>query len=95
MKRKTQTVAWIADYPLEWMSEVPEPLRQLPKQEPSTWMPVLLAELERVKTLHPHVVVLRKGLKRSFSFERNGVVFHVVKVLGGFRASTFFWTDNV
>jgi glycosyltransferase involved in cell wall biosynthesis len=77
------------------MAELPEPLRGLPLPHPMTWMSVLLAELEKEPTLKLHVIVLRKSISRDFRFERNGVVFHIVKVPGGFRAPSFFWLDTL
>jgi glycosyltransferase involved in cell wall biosynthesis len=38
--------------------------------------------------------VLRKGLGGDFSFERDGVKFHVLKSIGGLRAPSFFWHDT-
>lgn len=87
-------VAWISDYPVEWMADVPEPLRMLPRQHPATWMPVLCEEFRRWADLELHVVVLRKGLAGDFSFERGGVRFHVIKSVGGLRAPSFFWHDT-
>jgi len=92
---KRLTVAWISDYPLEWMSEVPEAVRGLPKQHPATWMPVLLEELRRRNDVKVHVVVLRKGIQRDLQFEKDGVQFHVVRTVGGLRATSLFWYDTL
>jgi len=56
---------------------------------------VLLAEFERNPLLRIHIIILRKNIPRSFSFQRNGVTFHLLKYLGGTRASTFFWADTL
>ena len=92
--RKPLTVAWISDYPLEWMADPPDALRHSEKQTPATWMPVLLTELEKTPGLRLHVVALRKTVAQDVSFERNGVRFHILKVPGGLRAPSFFWTDT-
>ncbi|HEU5126068.1 MAG TPA: glycosyltransferase family 4 protein [Verrucomicrobiae bacterium] len=88
------TVAWISDFPLEWLPDLPEPLRLLPKQHPATWEMVLLSELEKNPALQIHVLILRKEIEKDFRFERNGVVFHVLKVLPGLRAPSLFWLDT-
>ncbi len=88
-------VAWISDFPVEWLPDLPVPLRSLPKEHPGTWQMVLLSEFEKNPTLRVHVVVLRKKIEKDFSFERNGVVFHILKIPGGMRAPTFFWLDTV
>ena len=88
------TVVWISDYPVEWMADLPEPARALPKGHTITWMPVLLEELARNPAVRLHVVVVRKTAAHDFSFERNGVTFHILKVRGGLRAPSLFWTDT-
>ena len=72
------TVAWISDFPVEWLPDLPLPLRSLPKQHPGTWQMVLLSELEKNPALRVHVLILRKQIEKNFSFERNGVVFHIL-----------------
>jgi glycosyltransferase involved in cell wall biosynthesis len=89
------TVAWILDYPVEWMTDIPEPLRGLPKLHPATWMPVLLGEFVKEPLLRLHVLVLRKSIAADYSFERNGVTFHVLKTRGGLRAPSLFWVDSM
>ena len=56
---------------------------------------VLLAEFEKNPALRVHVIILRKSIARSFSFERNGVTFHLLKYPGGSRAPTLFWMDTL
>jgi glycosyltransferase involved in cell wall biosynthesis len=56
---------------------------------------VLLEEFEKNPTLRLHVIVLRKKIDRSFSFQRNGVMFHVLKYRAGMRGPTLFWTDTL
>jgi len=79
---------------LEWLPDLPQHLRDLPRQHPATWQRVLLEQLEGNPELQLHVIVLRKHFERSESFERNGVVFHLVKTVGGMRAPSFFWLDT-
>lgn len=88
-------VAWISDFPIEWMPDLPEPLRGLPKQHPATWMPVLLEEFRGRPDLQLHVIVLRKGIDADYAFEKEGVRFHVVKMRGGWRAPSLFWHDTL
>ena len=88
-------VAWISDYPIEWMADLPEPLRALPKQHAATWMPVLLDEFRRVPMLKIHVLVLRNNVRQNHVFERDGVTFHVLKVPRRLRAPSIFFVDTV
>jgi len=89
------TVAWISDFPIEWLPDIPEPLRGLPLKHPTTWEMVLLAEFEKNPSLCVHVIILRKNIARSFSFQRNGVTFHLLKYPGGIRGLTLFWFDTL
>lgn len=89
------TVAWISEYPIEWMPDCPEVFRGLPKQHPATWMPVLLEELRAVAGLSLHVMVLRNNIARSHSFERHGVNYHVLKIPRMTRASSLFLVDTL
>jgi glycosyltransferase involved in cell wall biosynthesis len=93
-RRAPLKIAWISDFPVEWLPDVLEPLQTLPKQHPLTWQRVLLSEFGRNSTLRIHVIVLRKHIQRSFDFEQNGVVFHVLKIPRGLRASSLFWFDT-
>ena len=79
-------VAWISDFPVEWMTEVPDPVKNLPREHPATWQLVLLGEFEKRDDLELHVVVLRKGVAHDVSFQRRGVTFHVLKVPRASRA---------
>jgi glycosyltransferase involved in cell wall biosynthesis len=89
------TVAWISNFPVEWLSDIPESLRSLPREHPATWEMVLLSEFERNPSLRLHIIILRKNISRSFSFQRNNVTFHLLKYRGGTRASTLFWADTL
>jgi glycosyltransferase involved in cell wall biosynthesis len=95
MAHRPLTVAWLSYFPVEWLSGVPEPVARLPRQHPASWQRVLLVELEKVPDLRLHIVVLRKQFERDFTFERNGVTFHLVKTPGGLRAPSLFWVDTV
>lgn len=89
------TIAWFSYFPVEWLPEAPDEVRQLPRLHPASWQRVLLEALER---LHPelrlHVVVLRKQFARDSSFTRRNVTFHLVRTPGGLRAPSLFWLDT-
>lgn len=87
-------IAWISAFPIEWLSDPPEAVRNLPKQHPLSWMRVLLGELSQDPTLEFHVLVLRKQFATNVTFVRNGVTFHLIKTIGGLRAPTLFWSDT-
>jgi glycosyltransferase involved in cell wall biosynthesis len=89
------TVAWISDFSIEWLPDIPESLRALPREHPATWEMVLLDEFEKNASLKMHVIVMKKHLPRSFSFERNGVTFHLLKHRAGTRAPTLYWLDTI
>jgi glycosyltransferase involved in cell wall biosynthesis len=95
MASRPLTVAWFSFFPVERLPDLPEPLRDLTPLHPASWQRVLLAELENVPSLRLHVVVLRKQFRQNFTFERNGVVFHLIKVPGGVRAPSLFWVDTL
>ena len=88
------TVAWISDFPIEWLPNLPEPLRALPRRHPATWEMVLLSEYEKNPAIRVHVILLRWRIERSFSFERNGTVFHVLKLPVWLRLASLFWADT-
>lgn len=88
------TIAWISDFPIEWLPELPDALRGLPRPHPATWMSVLLGELDRLPDYRLHILALRKRLADDVQFERNGVQFHVLKVPPGTRAPSLFWMDT-
>ncbi len=89
------TVAWISDFPVEWLADAPQSVRRLPRQHPAMWEMVLLGELENNPALRLHVLVLRSGIERSFSFQRNGVTFHLIKYRAGTRTPSFYWIDTM
>ena len=79
---------------MEWLPDLPEPLRALPRRHPATWEIALLSEFEKDPALHVQVIVLRRRVERDFSFERNGTVFHILKAPGVLRVGTLFWLDT-
>ena len=95
MLEKPLTVAWISDFPVEWLPEVPEPLRGLPRRHPATWQMVLLSEFEQNPALRVHVILLRRRIGADLTFERKGVVFHVLKAPAWIRLASLFWADTL
>ncbi len=95
MLKQPLTVAWLSDFPIEWLPDIPETVRALPRRHPATWQMVLLAEWEKNPAIRTHVIVLRGPIARDFTFERNGTVFHVLKATGRMRLATFFWLDTL
>src|SRR5258705_409399 len=87
-------VAWISDFPLEWMPDLPTELRHLPREHPATWQMVLLEEFQRREDLDLHVLVLRKTISRNHVFSRGNTTFHVLKVPPASRAPSVFWVDT-
>lgn len=94
MLKQPLTVAWISDFPIEWLPDIPESVRALPRRHPATWQMVLLAEFEKNPDLRTHIIVMRGPIARDFTFERNGTVFHVLKATGILRLATCFWLDT-
>lgn len=88
------TIAWFSQFPVEWLPDAPDFVKALPREHPSTWQRVLLDELEGIAGLRLHILVLRKQFPRDFTFERNGVTFHLIKTPGGLRAPSLFWVDT-
>jgi len=93
--KKPLTVVWISDFPVEWLPELPEPLRNLPRRHPATWEMVLLDEFEREPALRAHVVALRHRIARDFSFERNGTTYHILKAPVWLRVASVFLLDTL
>jgi glycosyltransferase involved in cell wall biosynthesis len=89
------TVAWISDFPVEWLSDIPEVLSRLPRRHPATWQMVLLEEFQRNPALKLHVILFRGPIEKDLSFVRNGVTFHVLKASGRMRLASFFWLDTL
>src|SRR5947208_10380772 len=95
MLQKSLTVAWISDFPGDSLPEVPEPLRGLPRRHPATWQMVLLSEFEQNPALRVHVILLRRRIGADLTFERKGVVFHVLKAPAWIRLASLFWADTL
>jgi len=89
------TVAWISDFPVEWLADIPAALKQLPRRHPATWQIVLLEEFERNPAVRLHVILFRGPIEQDLSFARNGVTFHVLKASGKMRLASFFWLDTL
>jgi glycosyltransferase involved in cell wall biosynthesis len=94
MSEAPLVVAWFSFFPVEWLPDVPDEVRQLPRLHPASWQRVLLDQYTVDSRLKLHIIVVRKQLKRNLEFTRKGVTFHLVKVPGGVRASTMFWVDT-
>ena len=92
---KPLTVAWFSYFPVEWLPNLPEELRSLPKQHPATWQRVLWEEFRSRTDLNLHIFSLRKEYPRSFSFTRDNTTFHCLKTPGGLRAPSLYWTDTL
>src|SRR5947208_12942046 len=92
---KSLTVAWISDFPIEWLPDIPPELRHLPRRNPATWEMVLLEEFVKDSALKVHVALLRHRIEREISFERNGAVFHVLKARPWMRLASAFFLDSV
>jgi glycosyltransferase involved in cell wall biosynthesis len=88
-------VAWIADFPVEWLPDAPESLRSRARGHPSTWQSVLLGEIENHPGLALHILAIRKNIARDLVFTRGRVTFHVLKAPGGLRAPSLFWLDTL
>src|SRR5690242_6528981 len=87
-------VAWISDFPIEWIGDLPGELKHLPKEHAATWLRVLLNEFKVEPEIELHVVALRKNVTTNHVFEREGVTFHVLRVPPGIRSPSFFWADT-
>jgi glycosyltransferase involved in cell wall biosynthesis len=87
-------VAWITDFPIEWMPEVPDEFKHIPRKHSRTWQQVLLEEFQDTRAIELHVVLLRRFIKKDITFQRKGVTFHVLKVIGGVREQSLYWVDT-
>lgn len=95
MAERPLKVAWISFFPVEWLPGVPEEIERLPRLHPATWQRVLLEEFLPRSDLKLHVFAVKKHLRRSISFDWNGVTFHCLKVPGGLRAPSVFWWETL
>lgn len=87
-------IAWISEFPVEWMPDAPVSIRNLPKQHPATWMPILAAELACRSEVELHVIVLRNNISASDMFVAGNVRYHLIKVDKGTRITSMFWADT-
>src|SRR6185503_21374426 len=65
-------VAWISDFPIEWIGDLPGELKHLPRKHAATWLRVLFDEFKADPQIDLHVVALRKNLTTNIAFEREG-----------------------
>ena len=86
-------VAWISEFPVEWLPDLPEPLQRLPRPHSMSWQRVLLEQFEKDPSLDLHIFAVRRNLGADYHFQRNGVSFHVVNVSIA-RAYTYYWPDT-
>lgn len=88
-------VAWISNFPIEWLPDKPAGLPELPRQHALSWQRVLLLDL---LANHPeielHVCILRPQIKQALDCQWKNAWFHLRPVPGGIRAPTFFWPDT-
>jgi len=88
-------VAWISYFPIERLPDLPEPLRDLPREHPASWQRVLLEEFIHDKSpsaIQLHVIVVRGAFKSDCTFDWNGVRFHCLKVRK--RAMSLYWRET-
>jgi glycosyltransferase involved in cell wall biosynthesis len=103
-------VAWISFFPVEWLPDLPEPLRHLPRQHPATWQRVLLEEFTSTGVAHDpkaqgdaprnwdlelHVISVRRQYPKRYSFQRDGVTFYCLKLPRGMRTLSLFWWETM
>lgn len=86
-------VAWISYFPVEWLPDLPPPLRHLPRSHPASWQRVLMHEMRQVPDLKLHIFALQKFYPRDFCFEHEGVTIHLVKASLKLRLASVFWWD--
>jgi glycosyltransferase involved in cell wall biosynthesis len=94
MVQRPLTVAWISYFPVEWLPEAPEPIRNLPRQHPATWQQVLLNEFKPNPQLKVHVIAVGTQFPRACEFEVDGVRFHCLKPPRGMRTLTLYWWET-
>src|SRR5690242_4323199 len=90
---KPLVIAWISDFPVEWLPDAPNPVKALPRRHPATWEMVLLEEFEKDANIRVETISLRPRIERSFSFESNGTTHHLLKAASWLRLGSAFWWD--
>ena len=94
MLNKVLKIAWISDFPVEWLTPLPPPVAGWPRRHPATWQMALLSEFAKNPAIQLHVVLLRKQLRRALSFEHSGATFHVLPAAPWARLASLFWLDT-
>jgi glycosyltransferase involved in cell wall biosynthesis len=87
-------VAWINDFPIEWLLDIPEPLRKLPRLHARSWQQVLLQEFQNAGAIDLHIFVFRRRVAENAVFRQNGVTFHVMKLPPLLRDLSHYWYDT-
>jgi glycosyltransferase involved in cell wall biosynthesis len=95
MLSEKTTVAWISDFPLEWLDEIPDAVRVLPRRHPATWQLVLLGEFQKNPALDLQVISLRQRIRKPFKFQQGRATFHVLKAPAWGRLASVFWWDTL
>jgi glycosyltransferase involved in cell wall biosynthesis len=95
MAQRPLTVAWISYFPVEWLPQAPEAVRNVPRQHPATWQRVLLDELKSLPDIKLHVIAVRSRFERACDFDLDGVSFHCLKLPKGMRTLSLFWWETV
>ena len=95
MLKQPLKIAWISDFPVEWLPNLPPELGDWPRRHPATWQMALLAEFAKVPALDLHVVALRKQIRREFSFAHSGATFHLLPAAPWARLASLFWVDTL
>jgi glycosyltransferase involved in cell wall biosynthesis len=87
-------VAWISEYPVEWVESAPESIRAMPRQHPATWLRVLAREFSKRNDIELHAIALRTRAPSSVQFSAEGATIHVIKVPPFSRSASMFWVDT-
>ncbi len=88
-------VAWISYFPVEWLPEIPEPLRDLPKLHPAPWQRVLVNEFQKRPEVKLDILVVRKHFPSHFTFQCGGATIHCLRAPQGWRRPSLFWVDTL
>ena len=88
-------VAWNSYFPIEWLPDIPEALRGIPRRHPATWQRVLEAELSTHRNLDLHIFTVRSQYPRSLTFRNGSTTFHCLRVPPGMRTLSLFWWETI
>ncbi len=94
MGQQPLRVAWISYFPVEWLPDLPEPLRGLPKLHPAPWQRVLVKEFQGRSEIKLDILVVRKHFPHHFTFESGGATIHCLKAPRSWRRPSLFWIDT-